>query len=131
MLVIKATLALERALASPIDAELCRILTLRRDQLSESGHYVGGYAHFIVVGSGDRLAEIETAAGFPIATNIVDQIPYGQPDFEPSWEGIDRHPGGIFELVFVLDDQLATVVLIPDDPGIDPTLLRLCREFAM
>ena len=131
MNIIKTTLALERVLTSPIDPELSRILTLRRDQLSENGHYVGGYAHFIIVGPGDRLADIEAAAGFPIAANIVDGIAYGQPGFEPSWESIDRHPGGTFELVFVLDDELATVVLVPDDPGIDPTLLQLCREFAM
>ena len=126
MNIIKTALALERALASPIDADLHRILTLRRDQLGEN---FGDYAHFIIVGPGDRLADVEAALGFPIATNIYG-IGYGQPDFQPCWEWVEHH-SGLFELVFVLDDELATVVLVPDDPGTDPTLLQLCREFAM
>ena len=128
MNIIKTALALERALASPIDADLHRVLTLRRDQLGEN---FGDYAHFLIVGPGDRLDDVEAAAGFPIATNIVDGVAYGQPDFEPCWEWIERHPDGWFELVFVLDDELATVVLVPDDPATDPTLLQLCREFEM
>lgn len=130
MNVIQTALALERALASPIDAELHRILTLRRDQLSENGYFVGGHAHFIIVGPGDRLADVEAAAGFPIATNIVDAVGYGHPDFEPCWEWIEFHGGKWFELVFQLDNELATVLFVSDDPGTDPTLLQLCREFA-
>ena len=128
MNVIKTALGLERALASPIDPDLHRVLTLRRNQLSDN---IADYAHFIVVGPGDRLEDVEAAAGFPIATNIVDGVAYGHPDFEPCWEWIERHSGGWFELVFVLDDELATAVFVPDDPGTDPTLLQLCREFAM
>ena len=128
MNIIKTTLSLERALASPIDADLKSLLIERRNQLSDHN---ADCAHFIVVGPGDRLADVEAAAGFPIATNIVDGVAYGQPDFEPCWEWIERHSGGWFELVFVLDDELATAVFVPDDPGTDPTLLQLCREFAM
>ena len=125
MNIIKTALALERALASPIDADLRRVLELRRSE------NIAGCAHFVIVGPGDRLDDVEAAAGFPIATNIVDGVAYGQPDFEPCWEWIERHPDGWFELVFVLDDELATVVLVPDDPATDPTLLQLCREFEM
>ena len=127
MNVIKTALGLERALASPIDPDLHRVLTLRRNQLSDN---IADYAHFIVVGPGDRLEDVEAAAGFPIATNIVDGVAYGHPDFEPSWEWTEWH-GRYLELVFVLDDEAATVIFLPDDPGTDQTLLQLCREFTM
>ena len=65
---------------------------------------------------------------FPIATNLVDGVRIGEPDFTPSWEYAERHPSGWTEIVFVLtDDGFGHVILVPDSDEVDPALRRLCQ----
>ena len=50
MISIKSTADIARALSLPIDAELKRLLALRRDQLlAHYGYDLGELAHFVVV----------------------------------------------------------------------------------
>ena len=68
-------------------------------------------ACLFVVQVGDSLADLAAVRGRPFA----------DPEF------VHRH-GGWFEAVFVLsDDGFGHVVFVPDQPDIDPEILKLCR----
>lgn len=125
---IRCSADMAKVLASPIDADLRRLLALRRDQLIEhDGYDLGDLAHFIVVEADDPMAAIKIALGFDPSVNLVDGACLGQPGFTPSWEWREYHLGWI-ELLFVLsDDGFGHVLLIPDAETINPTLAALIR----
>jgi hypothetical protein len=110
---------------------LQELLTKRVDQLTEDGgDDVSEFAYFLIVRPGDTPSDVETELGFPILTNLVDGVRFGDPEFEPSWEWIMRHEGW-FELVYVLsDDGFGWVVFVQDDEATDADLLAVCREYA-
>ncbi len=86
---------------------------------------------FIIVESGDAMGEIEEASGCCITTDFFGEAHYRHPDFVPSFDWLEHHVGQqCFELVFITTDDFFTVLLIPDDPGIDPDLLSLCRDYS-
>jgi hypothetical protein len=132
MISIRSGADMARALASPIDADLKRLLALRRDQLLEhDGYDLGELAHFIVVEPSDTLTVIETAAGIPLATNMINGSKLGEPGFTTSFEYVERHGGAWFEAVTIVsDDGFGIVLLVPDRPYIDPALLGLVRDHA-
>ena len=129
MISIKSTTDMARALSLPIDAELKRLLALRRDQLlAHYGYDLGELAHFVVVEPLDTLAAIEGVVGVPLATNLVDGSNYGDPSFTANFEYVARH-GTWFEAVMILsDDGFGVVLFVPDRPDTDTTLLALVRD---
>jgi len=132
MISIRSSVDMERALASPLDTDLLQLLALRRDQLLEYDDYdLGELAHFIVAEPGDALAAIEIAAGIPVAINMIDDSKQGDPGFTANFEYVERHGGAWFEAVTIVsDDGFGIVLLVPDRPDIDPTLLGLLRNHA-
>jgi hypothetical protein len=118
MLNITNSAGLARALDSPLDGAIKRLLIERRDQLAEYVEKdIAELAHWIVVDPGDSAEAIDTVAGFPIIA-------------DPSFEWVMNH-GGLFELPTILsDDGFGVVLFVPDIDGIAPTLLTLCRERA-
>ena len=132
MITIRSTADMARALASPLDADLLQLLALRRDQVLEhDGYDLGELAHFIVAEPGDTLAAIETAAGIPFATNMIDGSKLGDPGFTASFEYVERHGGAWFEAVTIVSDQgFGIALLVPDRPDIDTSLLGLVRDHA-
>lgn len=112
---------MSEALGSALDPAIKAFLTLRRNQLlsDTGGEYdIGELAHWIIVAPGDPLAAIETAVGFPIF-----------PD--PPWEWVQNH-GSIMEAPIVLsDDGFAVVLIVPDEQGVDPGLLKLLKRDAV
>ncbi len=129
MISIRSTADMARALASPIDADLKRLLELRRDQLLEhDGYDLGELAHFIVAEPSDTLVAIEGVAGVPLATNLVDGSRLGESDFTANFEHVARH-GPWFEAVMILsDDGFGIALFVPDRPDIDADLLDLLRN---
>lgn len=109
MISIRTSADLARVLNDPLDPDLRRLLTLRRDQLLDGGDMdLGELVHFVVVQFIDTLAGIEAEVGVAIT---------GQ------FEWIERH-GPWLEAVTVLnDDGYAVVLLVPDRIGVDPALL--------
>ena len=127
MRVIDTAAALARALDQPLDPDLKRLLTTRRDQLGG----IDNTARFVIAHPGDSLASVEAALGFPIATNLVDGSVYPDPDFTPSWEHVRWHSGGWAEVVFILfDDGAAEVLLAQAGQGADPVLSGLLNDHA-
>ena len=118
--------------AAQLDPALQGIVRLRMTQLGEHVECdLGELVHLIVIEPGDPPDAVIAELGFSILTNLVDSIRFGDPDFEPSWEWIERHDGGWYELVFVMtDDGFGHVVFVQDHEGVDADLLALCREYA-
>ena len=113
MLTLTDRAALRRTLLDPrLDPHLRAVLRLRHDQLGGAG------ADFHVAQAGDSLADAEAAVGLPLTLDDV-----------PTWEWIERHAGGVTEVVLVLsDDGPAQVLLVPD--GACPAVADLLREHA-
>lgn len=118
MLNIANSAALARALDSPLDDAIKRLLITRRDQLAEYVESdIGELAQWLVIEPGDSIADIENAAGFPIITDL-------------TFEWVMDH-SGLFELPTILsDDGFGVVLIVPEVEGIDPALLIVCREHA-
>ena len=129
MISIKSTADIARALSLPIDAELKRLLALRRDQLlAHYGYDLGELAHFVVVEPVDMLAAIEGVVGVPLSANLVDGSKLGDLGFTANFEYVARH-GTWFEAVMILsDDGFGVVLFVPDRPDIDATLIELVRK---
>lgn len=117
MLVITDAAAMARALASPLDPRLKDLLALRRDQLMRdtAGEYeLGELVHIVVVQPGDRIADVEVAANFPLFT-------------EPAFEWTQDH-GLYLEAVTILsDDGFGIAIFVPDNDEIDPAMLSILR----
>ncbi len=115
-----------------LDPHLRALFASRARQLeddTEPDVELGDLAHFHAVEPGDDMAAVNAALGFPVDANLVDGVHFGDPEFMPSWEGIERHGCGWFEAVFVLsDDGFGHILFVPDTHGIDPHLLALCRD---
>lgn len=128
MLSIRNSAQMEAALASVLDPALRALLTEQRDQLAGEGD-LADLAHIIVAGPGDTLAAVEAEAGVPISRNLVDGSRLGEPDFTPSFEYVEQHPGGWFEAVLILsDDGFGIVLFVLDRVDVDPRLALLMRR---
>jgi hypothetical protein len=118
MQIIDDGAALARALHSPLNPALCRLLTERLDQLlaDTGGEYeLAQLARFVLVEPGDTIAGIEAAAGYPVVA-------------APAFEWVLDH-GGIFEAAVILsDDGYGSVLLVPNAEGVPAPLLDLLRD---
>lgn len=115
MHIIRTWEELAEWLAHPTDPDIATLLQLRRDQLMECDDLTG-IGTFVIVQSGDALADIELALGVTIMI-----------DGAPTWEWVMRH-GAIFEAPIILsDDGFGHVLIVPDADGTAPELLALCR----
>jgi hypothetical protein len=131
MISIRSTADMAHVLASPIDADLKRLLALRRDQLLDcNGYDLGELAHFVVAEPLDPLAAIEGVVGVPLATNLVDGSNYGDPRFTANFEHVARYGAWFEAVIIVSDDGFGIVLFVPDRPDIDQTLLGLVRDHA-
>lgn len=91
---------------------------------------------FVVVEANDAIAEIEQACGCTVFGNRYSAARFGDADFLPGWECLEYHAGsdgspGCFEMVLVhSDDGFGVILVTPDQDGISPALLALCRTYA-
>lgn len=132
MLTIYDSADMARVLSSPIRADLRTILQERLGLLTEFlGEWdLGDLAHFIAVEPGDSIDAIVSHLGISPFHDPLGQFRYPDPAFEPAWEFcIARR--GYFDLTFApCDSGLGLCLLVQDCPGVDPTLLELCRAYA-
>lgn len=114
------------------DIEVRSLIEQRIVMLSEDEPYDAAvHGYFVMVEVDDRLEVLDAQLGFPILSNRHDGTTFGEPGFTPCHEILEEH-SGCFEMVFVLsDDGFGVEVFIPKSEGVDPTLLALCRRYAI
>ena len=127
MLTITDGGSLSRALRTPIDPRLKRLLTDRIQQLDVED--LSTAARFVIVQPGDTIADADRALGFCILQNLADGTRFGDPDFSPGFEWIEDH-GFAFELTFEATTDFTVAVLVERGRGIDPNLLNFCATYA-
>lgn len=131
MIKIHDDVALKRVLNSPLSSALRLVLATRAGQLVANGFALRDLVCFVVVEPGDAIVSIIDALGFSPLTNLVDGAVYGTADFTPSFEWALDH-GGVIEAPFILsDDGFGWVLLVADEPGVNPDLLAMLHEHAV
>lgn len=110
---------------SIIDPDIHKLVILRLAQLDSNLP-----VRMIIVQPGDTLLDIEKEMGFPILTNLFDDISYPYPDFIPSCEALEDY-GGCYEMLFILGDGDDAVEIFIPKTGVDPLLLSMCSRFAI
>lgn len=131
MISIRDSQTMEFALSCPLDPFLKQLLLKRLDMLSEFSEFdLSELAQFIIVEPGDTIDAIEAALNFSPWVNFVDGVRYPDSMFEPSWEWLIAH-GCWFELMYALSDSgFGIVLLVPNRPDVEPSLLGLLNAFA-
>ena len=108
------------------DSEVRDLIRQRMDEYGSDADL----ATFIVVEAGDPLESLDAQLGFSVLSNRFDGKRYGDPDFSPSFEVLEEHPG-CYEMVFVLADfGDGVLVFVPKRAGVDGRLLSLCADYA-
>ena len=107
-----------------INPEIHKLFTLRLSQLGSTLS-----TPMIIMQTGDSLSDIEKELGFPILTNLFDDISYPDPDFIPSCEALEDH-GGFYEMLFILGDGEEAVEIFIPKTGVDTALLSMCADFS-
>lgn len=116
MQIINSASAMCRALDSPLDDGLKRLLILRRDQLLEYPDYqLDELACFIVAERGDTVEQIEAQAGMPLIS-------------APAFEWVHDHGGWLEAPTVLSDDGFGIVLFVPDREEIDPQLRHALRS---
>ena len=127
MLSTHDTAAIQTAATNHPDPTLRSLLALRYAQLAPTDDST---VQFIVFEPGDTLDQLEAELGFTPLQSAVDAGVFGDPDFMPSWEWIEAHPGW-FELTYVFnDDGDGAIIFVSRAASVDPGLLALCSRWA-
>jgi hypothetical protein len=108
-----------------INPDILKLVTLRLSQLDSTLP-----SSMIIMEPGDSLSDIEKEIGFPILTNLFDDISYPDPDFMPSCESLEDH-GGCYEMLFILGAGEEAIEIFIPKTGVDPLLLSMCSQFAV
>ena len=108
-----------------VDPDILKLVTLRLAQLDSILT-----APMIIMEPGDCLSDIEKEIGFPILTNLFDDICYPDPEFMPSCEVLEDH-GGCYEMLFILGDGDDAIEVFIPKTGVDSLLLAMCARFAV
>lgn len=116
--------------SSVTDHDVRKLLQQRFAEISPNGTDASNDTRFYVVESNDEIEALEDATGCPIVTSWFTTAIYPDENFAPCFEYIEEHRC-CFEMVFVLNDDSSTVViLVPKNKSIDATLLKLCAEYS-
>ena len=107
------------------DPDILKLVKLRHSQLGDEM-----FVSVIIIEAGDSISCIEEEIGFPILTNLFDDVRYPDPDFVPSCEALEDH-GGCYEMLFILSDGNEAVEIFIPKVGVDPLLLSMCSQFAV
>lgn len=99
------------------NSEISTLIQQRLVELLTDDDTMEELVFFVVMQSGDTLADLELALGSPVHT----------PDGHPLWEVIEAH-ATCYEMVFVLSSSgFGALVLVPCQDS-HPELQSLCRS---
>ncbi len=122
MLILKSPSSID----SITDPDIFKLVKLRHSQLGDEM-----FDSVIIIEAGDSLSDIEKEIGFPILTNLFDDVRFPDPDFVPCFEVLEDH-GNFYEMLFILSDgDDGAVELFIPKVGVDPLLLSMCSQFAV
>ena len=107
------------------DPDILKLVKLRHSQLGDEM-----FVSVIIIEAGDSISCIEEEIGFPILTNLFDDVRYPDPDFVPSCEALEDH-GGCYEMLFILSDGDDAIEIFIPKTGVDQLLLAMCSQFAV
>jgi len=114
------------------DPAIRALIDLRLRQL---GHIHDGL--LVVVESGDGVEALESVSGSPLLHDPFEDVPFGHPDFTPSFDYLEAHHDEAgrtygYEMHFdTSDDGIGTTLFIPAQESIDANLLALCVTYAI
>ncbi len=91
---------------------------------------VDRHGYFIVAEPCDRAESLEQISGCAIVHEPFENLPYGDPDFTPSFDILEEHTH-VYEMLFVVTDDCGITLFIPKAEGIDVRLLALCAQYAV
>ena len=107
------------------DPNIRQLVQHRFAQLGEEGN------RLIVIEPNDPIHEIDQILGHPVLHNLIDEVPFGHPDYAACYEVLEDH-GYCYEMVFIFcDDGSGVALFIPKSNDIDSRLLDLCAENAV
>lgn len=106
------------------------LIAQRFQEITIDGYSYDDLGMVVLAEPGDSIADLEKAGGVWITSGIFTDTKYGDPDFAPCFEFLEEHTGHCFELTHILAGDFGVCTVIPDQPGIDPELLRFCQEYA-
>ena len=114
------------------DPDVRRLVTRRYGEICNGETYdYDRHGQLIVVEPGDTTKALEQESGCRILRSLFDDARFGDPEFAPSFEVLEEHPG-CYEMVFILnDDGFGVDFFIPKQAGIDPELLAMCAFYAV
>ncbi len=111
------------------DAYIRGLIAQRFQEITNEGHGYDELGMFVLAEPGDSIADLEEAGGIWITVGVLNDAKYGDPEFSPCFEVLDLHPGHGWEMVHCMAGDFGVSTIIPDIDGIDPELLRFCREY--
>ena len=113
------------------DAYIRALLDQRFQEITIEGYTYEELGLFVLVEPGDTASDIEQVSGAWITTGLFGDSRYGDPDFAPCFEFLERHVGHCFELVEIMNDAgYGVIVIVPEVAGIDDELMRFCHQYA-
>ena len=121
MLILKSPSSFD----SITDPDILKLVKLRHSQLGDEM-----FVSVIIIEAGDSISCIEEEIGFPILTNLFDDVRFPDPDFVPSCEVLEDH-GTFYEMVFILSDGDDAIEIFIPKTGVDQLLLAMCSQFAV
>ncbi|MCX7140799.1 MAG: hypothetical protein NT123_06815 [Proteobacteria bacterium] len=118
------------------DPAIRSLVELRFAQIGQDEPYdADQHGYMIVVEPGDTVQELEQETSCCILHDLFEDIPFGNPDFTPSFEILEEHHGTdgtvFYEMLFITnDDGFGITLFVPKAEGIDAGLLAMLAEFA-
>ena len=107
------------------DADILDLLRLRFEQLNLEMNVT-----MFIVEPRETVEDIEEEIGFPILTNLFDDVRYPDPDYVPCFEVLEDH-GGCYEMLFIFGDGDDAIKIFLPKHGVDNELLSMCSQFAV
>ena len=107
------------------DPDILKLVKLRHSQLGDEM-----FVSVIIIEAGDSISCIEEEIGFPILTNLFDDVRFPDPDFVPCFEALEDH-GGCYEMLILFSDGDDAIEIFIPKVGVDPLLLSMCSQFAV
>jgi hypothetical protein len=128
MITITDEASFEAAITKATDATLKRMLSARL-KLYRAGCLLD-LTTLAVLESGDTAADVERETGLNPLVNPIDEARYGSPAFQQYADWIACDAGYYEWLTCIGNEGWATILLVPDRPGVDAELLTMLREYA-